>query len=645
MHSRTRTELTIDQIEVSRFNVRRNHEDQHAVAPIAESILQRGLIHPIQVHPLHGSKGRFGAYAGGRRYRAHRQLIADGRLPKDHAIKVEILEGASDAELVELSAIENMQRRDLHPYEEVLAIKRARDLGHTIDQVAHALGQTVLVVKRAIRLAELAPPVFDAFEHGRITMDQARAFGATSDREAQEAAWKQLAGAAQALSPRIEVAAIRKALRIGDPTLDKLLRFVGEDAYRAAGGGWDQDLFAGEGGEPGRLTAEGKLRAIADAKLDAYRADLRRRAGRELRFVAEAPRHPDYKGTDDFNLRVHPPVTDGPIELPPGDVVGLVTITPAGEPEVAWYYASRRALAAAETAKRKRKAASPAPRSSAALAAPAGPVAREAAERIRDQLGGTRSVQEIFRSIRRAVLRAGLLLDADTGGTAGLDLLVWSQCRLLLSRDPHLAGRIGVAELPLVGDPAEATPHLLAIPAQRKLDGAHRALAVRPWAEEEDLALSFRLFQREPRKVRNLAAALVAGAALQRSVRAEHFDSDVHQVLAEAIGVADNAGVRVFWTPTPELLGLIQRDHRLAIAEPYVESATFGAWRSLNDGELTAMVVRVVTGAAAALRRSMAAAAAEWVHPLLGFDPPPPALAPSSGDNDPAELAHAEAAE
>jgi len=630
-HSLERTELTIDQLDISRFNVRSHHGDQHAVGPIAESILLSGLRHPLQVHPLAGSK-RFGVYAGGRRYRAHKQLIAEGKLPADHGIRVEILRGATDAELVEMSTIENMQRRDLRPYEEVRAIRRAQQLGHSVDQVAHALGQTPLVIKRATRLADLAPLIFDAFEHERITLAQAQAFAATPDHACQLAAWRTLAGLAPGLSPRLDAAAIRKALRIGDDELDRMLRYVGEDAYRAAGGGWEADLFAGDAETRGRLTDEGKLRQLVDAKLDTYRADLRRRAGRDVRFVAEAPRHPEYPGADG-QLRLQPQETAGAIALPDGDVVGHVLIGDEGA-EVAWYWASRKAEAAARKAKRDRQPAAPPRPSVAVLAEPAGQAARAAELRVREDLGTTRDVTGIMRSIRRALLQGGMVRAARAGDDVGADLLAWSQCLMLLSPDEQLPARLGMARLALPSpDPIDAEAHLRETEGHRLYQRAAAELNVRPWADDEDLPASWRAYRTETPAMKRLAAAFAAAGLLERTANAEGFDSQLHHALADVLDVATPAAIRRLWTPTAELLRLLPRDRRTEIAEPFVERPTFAAYYSLKDDELTRIIVNVVTGTAYGLRERLIDLASTWVHPLLRFRQPEPPPGPAAAND------------
>ncbi|HET9512085.1 MAG TPA: ParB/Srx family N-terminal domain-containing protein [Sphingomonas sp.] len=106
------TTLTIDQIDISPLNVRTYRPDIEDTTALEDSILERGLIQPIAVHPMKGSK-RWGAIAGGRRTRAIKALVARGALPRDWAVPVTQHVGLSDAELIEVSINENLIRRDL----------------------------------------------------------------------------------------------------------------------------------------------------------------------------------------------------------------------------------------------------------------------------------------------------------------------------------------------------------------------------------------------------------------------------------------------------------------------------------------------------------------------------------------------------
>ncbi|HKY80844.1 MAG TPA: ParB/RepB/Spo0J family partition protein, partial [Sphingobium sp.] len=286
------TTMTIDALCVSPYNVRQNQHDANAVESMAESLLKRGQLLPLVVHPIAGKRGqkkKWGALAGGRRLRAFSALIDQGRLPADHPIEVVIRDGMSEAELVELSLAENLVRVDLRPYEVYAAVARALHRGRSPKEIADTNGQTVETVRRWARLGNLHPTVFAALEAGEISQDQAKAFGATEDVALQLLVFEKLAQY-EIGDWRRSAAEIRKLLKVGDRELEKQLLFVGEQAYRDAGGRYELDLYADEAEQRGRVADEGLLLQLADEKLEAIRKRVRRHVGRDLRFEPAPPR-------------------------------------------------------------------------------------------------------------------------------------------------------------------------------------------------------------------------------------------------------------------------------------------------------------------------------------------------------------------
>lgn len=286
------TTMTIDALCVSPFNARTNQVDANAVNGMAESLLRRGQIQPLTVHPIKGGRGRkrvYGAIAGGRRYRAFRTLIDAGRLPADHPIDVILLDIEDEGELREFSLAENLVRVDLRPYEIYAAVARAHAEGRSLMEIANTNGQTIETIRRWARLGNLHPTIFAALELGEISQDQAKALGATEDVALQLHIFEKIAAYAPG-DWRRSAAEIRKLLRIGDRDLEKMLRFVGEAAYADAGGRYELDMFADDAEQRGRVADEGLLMQLADARLDAIRARVRKQCGRALVFQPAPPR-------------------------------------------------------------------------------------------------------------------------------------------------------------------------------------------------------------------------------------------------------------------------------------------------------------------------------------------------------------------
>lgn len=609
--------LTIDQLRLSPFNVRLNQVDARPTAPLKASIAAAGIEQSLAVHPMRGHKNQWGVLAGGRRYRCVRELVDEKVLPADFAVPV-LIHDVEDVELVARSLDENLMRKDLRFYETCAAMVREQRLGRSAKEIATRHGQELTFVRRALRLGELAKPVFDAFAEGRISTDQAQAFGATADLALQQAAFAALmAGPEHGRTP----AAIRAWLRIDDQEVAKLLRFAG-DEYRAGGGAFEPDLFADGLDASGRVTDEPLLRRVADEKVQALRVRTRERVGRpDLRFVPAPPQAAHYAGPE---WSLHIPL-EGDAKLPEGEVVGHIAIGEDGEPEVTFWWANR----AARDGKVK-PAAAPKP-----LHAP-GPVKAGAAighqfddsrlkadALIKEEAGLTAEGTATLRSIRRAILRAALIKDARDGRQLGRDYLVFAQCRLLLPRDLVFGPRdaeVGMKRLTATDPDGEtARAQIEASEAGKAWQGAIRDLKGEPFLTERDHAAAFLDFCNAAPATKELAAAVVAGIALERSLDAAGYECPVHDALAVQARVAHPAGIRRWWRPSPAFLRMLPRAEQLAIAEPFVERAAFGTWQRLKVDELTPLVLKVVTGASTSVRKSLAAAAAEWVHPLLRF--------------------------
>lgn len=647
---------TIDQLTISPHNARKSGPGD--LTNLKASIEARGLILPLVVHRMRGSN-KTGILAGSRKYRAIKELLAEGRWEADRPIDVKVVEG-DDRALADTSLHEDLMRRDLSPAETFAAIARSAKRGGTPEQLAAELGQPLIWVRQALRLGNLAPELLAAFETGTINEAQARAFAATEDHALQRLAWQQLADA-----PSRDARAIRAALKVGDAELQRLLRFVGADRYRAAGGGFEPDLFD-EAGDRGRITDEGMLRALADALLSELKDEVRAAAGRpDLRFAAEAPRN-DW-GTD-WQLQIGAEFAAGsPLTLPAGDVVATLTLTDAGEPQLGFWWESRKAKRDAERAaaldQRGPAAAAPPPSPAAPVASPV--TARDSFARdsyaqrrnvvaegiARAEHGLTQDGLQIFRSIRRAMLRALLVEDARAGRAVGHDYLIWSLLRAhFRSSGIGREGRHVTGAAPLGSidrDPAIADPHLAAQPAVDRFAHALAELEAMSFIAEPDPAAALIDFLNAPAATKNLAAAVVAGLALERSLNAPGYSIPAHDTLALMTARATPPQLRrnAAFVPTAALLDLLPKQQRIDLAAPFVERKTFAAWAKLKAAEMTRQVLAVLEGRSPAFRFGKGDEALEWVHPLLAFPQAGPASRPAADDpppdNDQADLERA----
>ena len=110
----------------------------------------------------------FEIVAGERRWRAS-QLAQIHELPA-------IVRNLSDAEVLEIAIIENIQRADLNPYEEALGYKDLLEkFEHTQEKLAAILGKSRYHMSNMIRLLNLPDDVLEFLQDGRITTGHARA--------------------------------------------------------------------------------------------------------------------------------------------------------------------------------------------------------------------------------------------------------------------------------------------------------------------------------------------------------------------------------------------------------------------------------------------------------------------------------------
>ncbi len=158
---RTRTpvirNIPLDKIEPNELQPRKTMGD---LTELADSIREKGILEPLIVKPR---DGHFEIIAGERRFRAA-QLAGLNEVPC-------IEHDVPDNEALELSIIENIQRKDLDVYEEAFALRMLGEIyGYTHQEIAQKLGKSRVTVSELIRVADLPAEV----------VEKARAAGITS---------------------------------------------------------------------------------------------------------------------------------------------------------------------------------------------------------------------------------------------------------------------------------------------------------------------------------------------------------------------------------------------------------------------------------------------------------------------------------
>ena len=287
--------LALDTLEPSPENVRKAPPDEAALAELKASIAAHGLIGNLVVRPVAGAR-RYAVVAGGRRLAALKALAAEGVVPANHPVPCRVDEGGVPA--AELSLAENAVRVAMHPADQAEAFGRLAAGGVSAAALAARFGVSERVVEQRLRLGNAAPALLDAYRAGDLDLDTLQAFAMTADTARQTAVYEEL----RAGGFRPQPWQVRRRLTEGRaPGTSALARFVGAEAYEAAGGALDRDLFADD--------AEGEGLWFEDPKLLADLAMRRLRvAAEELEDHwkwAEAVLDADWGATARFG-RVHP---------------------------------------------------------------------------------------------------------------------------------------------------------------------------------------------------------------------------------------------------------------------------------------------------------------------------------------------------
>ncbi|MFS8050867.1 ParB/RepB/Spo0J family partition protein [Rhizobium sp. BR 314] len=249
----------IEQIPLSRLvpskaNVRRVNAGV-GVSELADSIEALGLIQNLTVRKA--KKGKYEVVAGSRRLAALNLLVREGRLAEDAEIPCNV----RDDNDTELSLAENVQREAMHIVDEILSYRQLAEDGMVPDVIASRFGQSVITVRQRLKLADLSPKVLEELRTDDMTIEQARALALSDSHEEQERVWFE--APAWNRDPR----SLRSLLtRDHVRSTDRLARFVGLEAYEAAGGSIVRDLFGEDSST--FLTDRALLTQLAMAELE-----------------------------------------------------------------------------------------------------------------------------------------------------------------------------------------------------------------------------------------------------------------------------------------------------------------------------------------------------------------------------------------
>lgn len=159
------TEIALNDIHPNP-NQPRKHFDKNALNELVASIKEKGLITPITVRRL--GLG-YELIAGERRWKAVKKT-------KNKTIPAYIVSAKSDAEIMEMALIENIQREDLNALEESNAYAILNSTyGMSHESIAKAVGKKRATISNSLRLLKLPPEIQNSLINGQISAGHARA--------------------------------------------------------------------------------------------------------------------------------------------------------------------------------------------------------------------------------------------------------------------------------------------------------------------------------------------------------------------------------------------------------------------------------------------------------------------------------------
>ncbi len=263
--------VKLSQLRLSPLNVRL--VKPKAIDQLAADMLAHGQLQNLVVY---AEGNRFEVAAGGRRYRAFKQLEKAKAIPASHPVSVDVRD---KAEAVELSLAENVSREDMHVADAVIAYGDLRAAGRSPEDIAARFGVALSYVKKVLRLSALHPDALACLARDQIGMEAAQALTLTDDHDRQLEALKRYGNSGHQ---------IRRMLteeKVG--TTSALFLFVGHEAYVAAGGTITADLFAENG--DGYADDPVMIEALATAKMAEIEAGYRGEGWNDVRASLQRP--------------------------------------------------------------------------------------------------------------------------------------------------------------------------------------------------------------------------------------------------------------------------------------------------------------------------------------------------------------------
>lgn len=216
-------QLPVEFLQRGQYQPRRNF-DQEALQELADSIRAQGVMQPIVVRQL--GNQRYEIIAGERRWRAC-QLAGQADIPA-------LVRDISDEAAIAMALIENIQRENLNPIEEAMALRRLQtEFSLSQQEVATAVGKSRSVVANLLRLLSLESEVLDHLQAGLLDTGHAKVLLALEGTQQIKAAKQVIDGQLSVRQTEALVKALLKttdqaAQAVVDPNIARLSRELSE---------------------------------------------------------------------------------------------------------------------------------------------------------------------------------------------------------------------------------------------------------------------------------------------------------------------------------------------------------------------------------------------------------------------------------
>ena len=250
--------VPVEQLIPNPDQPRRQFEPE-ALAELAASIRNRGVLQPLIVRPHPTEPDLYQIVAGERRWRA-------AQIAQLHELPVLVRE-LNDTEVLEVALIENIQRANLNAIEEAASFRQLMDrFGHTQEKLADALDKSRSHISNSLRLLNLPDQVQGFVREGKISAGHARALITAPDPVAmarkvidRNLSVRETEALARQQAERPEPAARVRAEKDGLTGMVRLTAERGRDGLAPVSGDDDGTRLRGEfrGGSVGVSVARG----------------------------------------------------------------------------------------------------------------------------------------------------------------------------------------------------------------------------------------------------------------------------------------------------------------------------------------------------------------------------------------------------